>query len=160
VKRVGLNDPAVRETMRVARLQEHPKGRGSLPDVNLPVGTTPDNTPPILGLDRHEKFLTLLTGTLAAMYDALWIEEVVSHPTCSLTGYSIMEEVVEKELDGTLPPFVPGPLGAYEFVPGPAQVTDAELKTIHNRWREQDQKALRELRAKNDATLASLEAAL
>lgn len=71
----------------------------------------------------------------------------------SLTGYSIMEEIEEDRLHGTLAPFVEGtPIGHIQnHKRGPAPMLKTEKELYEER-----QKELLELRAKNDAEIYSI----
>lgn len=114
-----------------------------------------------LASTKQDAVLKHMLGTLLRMYDQLDSEAVMNFATCSLTGRALIEEVRENIGLRLMRPFVEGePIGACNNQPPPRQVTDEELVQIHNRWREQDQKALLELRAKNDATLDRMEARL
>lgn len=100
--------------------------------------------------------------SLGQMYNTLDINSVISRPTCSLTGYSIMEEVFEMEQDGTLAPFVEGepigkrrPRGFWIVTRYWDDAHDPDPVTMTFR-----RKAMLELRAKNDADLKALKEAL
>jgi hypothetical protein len=96
-----------------------------------------------------------LLGSTAQMFDHLSMEHVLLYPSCSLTGYSVNEEVQEMELKGSLPPLMgeKEPVGAYTLRPVPVTYTQRN-------WPELARKEMLELRAKNDAALAALEARL
>jgi hypothetical protein len=81
------------------------------------------------------------------------LEAQLTRPGSSLTGNSILREVHEDRLLGKIAPFTPGPIGAYSRRPAPV------LYTLSN-WPELARKEMLELRAKNDAALAALEARL
>jgi hypothetical protein len=81
------------------------------------------------------------------------IDYQMTSPGSSLTGRSIMEELMEDRLSGRVAPFKQGPIGAYKRRPVP------KTYTLSN-WPELERKAMLELRAKNDANLTRLEGSL
>lgn len=80
------------------------------------------------------------------------VEEQLTTPGSSLTGRSIVEELTEDRMFRKIEPFTPGPIGAYKRRPVPRPYTIKD-------WRDPSlvRKEMLELRAKNDATLKSLE---
>ncbi len=78
------------------------------------------------------------------------IDLQLTSPGSSLTGRSIMEELMEDRLTRKVIPFVPGPIGAYK------KRKPVKTYTLSN-WPELDRKAMLELRKKNDADLKRLE---
>lgn len=81
------------------------------------------------------------------------IDDQVSRGGSSLTGMSIMEEIQEDRLNGTLQPFVEGePIGVLKtWTRGPARMLKTERELYDER-----QKCLNELRAKNDAAIDAI----
>jgi hypothetical protein len=112
--------------------------------------------PRLANLEEAEEMMTIERDEQWEHFFMPTIEHQLTNPGSSLTGFSIMQDINAEEYEGAgLLPHT-HPVGVLPRRVRQSQVTKLQAVRFHNKCKEEERAAMLRLRARNDATIASL----